>query len=394
MNSQNETYNLASDADQINSEDHQQSVNQSLHSTVNQSLHPDKPGDGGFTNRAVFIGISEVIVGNRLRSAVSTKVDELAESINAVGLLQPIVITEEKHLVAGLHRLRACQQLGFNEIHAVVIPDQQLKKEIAEIDENLIRNSLTVLEQCEQLKRRKELYEVLYPETRRGGYVRPNQNEELQSNDINDNRVVSEPFSSRAADEKRVTPRTIQRAVRIAERLDETVKNKIADLPVAARFTQLMRLAELEPVRQREIVDKMREEKLSFSQALNSFKTGETEANSNDVSEPITGAQRKIKKWTLSLSSVLNQFEDFNPSELQIVIEQLRLDCIDISIVHRLLAVCSEKPTPPNLPDYSQRPVSTARESLSSGESENDRSESIATLPLFQLADIKEEHKI
>lgn len=37
--------------------------------------------------------------------------DELQKSIAAVGLLNPIVITTDKTLVAGLHRLRACEAL-------------------------------------------------------------------------------------------------------------------------------------------------------------------------------------------------------------------------------------------------------------------------------------------
>jgi Tfp pilus assembly protein FimT len=37
---------------------------------------------------------------------------------------------------------------------------------LAEIDENLIRNALTELEQCLALARRKEIYEARWPETR------------------------------------------------------------------------------------------------------------------------------------------------------------------------------------------------------------------------------------
>ena len=82
-------------------------------------------------NKIVLIEIENIAVGHRLRSVSKSKVEELAESIAAVGLLQPIVITEDANLVAGLHRLEACRQLGITAINVVVIPNLQLQKEIA-----------------------------------------------------------------------------------------------------------------------------------------------------------------------------------------------------------------------------------------------------------------------
>ena len=286
-------------------------------------------------NKIVLVEIESTAVGHRLRSVSKGKVDELAESIAAVGLLQPIVITEDASLVAGLHRLEACRQLGIAAINAVVIPNLQLQKEIAEIDENLIRNQLTVLEQCDQLKRRKELYEALYPETKRGGYARA-ANDELKHEDINDSRVVNDAFSNRAASERKVTPRTIQRAVRIAERLDADAKSRIADSPIACRFTQLMRLAELEPTMQREIVAKITDEKLSFPQALKVCKGSDNTTNSgNDVEKSSSKTRREVKKWVSSFSSLLRQFEKFTLTELQAVIGQIKRDRIDFSTLHR-----------------------------------------------------------
>ena len=292
-------------------------------------------------NKIVLIEIESITVGHRLRSVSKGKVDELAESIAAVGLLQPIVITEDANLVAGLHRLEACRQLGISAINAVVIPNLQLQKEIAEIDENLIRNQLTVLEQCDQLKRRKELYEALYPETKRGGYARA-ANDELKHEDINDSRVVNDAFSNRAANERKVTPRTIQRAVRIAERLDADVKSRIADSPIACRFTQLMRLAELEPTMQREIVAKIADEKLSFPQALKVCKGSDVTNNPGNDVESSGKTRREVKKWISSFSYLLRQFEKFTLTELQTVIEQMKRDRVDFSALRRLSAECGE----------------------------------------------------
>jgi ParB family transcriptional regulator, chromosome partitioning protein len=94
--------------------------------------------------------------------------DELQRSIAAIGLLNPIVVTADKTLVAGLHRLRACAALGWKEIPATVVPLSAIDAELAEIDENLCRTELTVLERGEHLARRKALYLARHPETKVG----------------------------------------------------------------------------------------------------------------------------------------------------------------------------------------------------------------------------------
>jgi hypothetical protein len=48
----------------------------------------------------------------------------------------------------------------------MVLDVDELSSELAEIDENLIRNPLTKLEESEQMKRRKEIYEILHPESK------------------------------------------------------------------------------------------------------------------------------------------------------------------------------------------------------------------------------------
>jgi hypothetical protein len=94
---------------------------------------------------------------------------DLMESITRIGLLNPITVTTDHRLVAGASRLAACKRLGWVEIPAHVVTLDDIEAELAEIDENLIRNELTVLQRGEQLVRRKELYLARYPQTKRGG---------------------------------------------------------------------------------------------------------------------------------------------------------------------------------------------------------------------------------
>ena len=109
--------------------------------------------------------ISDVIVGNRKRKLNESKVQSLAESFSSIGQLQPITVSEGDYgtyrLIAGLHRLEAAKAIGWEKIQAAVFEGGEIETELAEIDENLMRNDLTVLEQGEHLARRNEILEIM-----------------------------------------------------------------------------------------------------------------------------------------------------------------------------------------------------------------------------------------
>lgn len=96
------------------------------------------------------IWIDGVIVGSRMRAVDAAKVDSLAASMAAIGLRQPVSVWEDDeknvHLVAGLHRLRAAEKLGWETIDAIVVDLSDIDRRRWEIAENLHRAELTALE--------------------------------------------------------------------------------------------------------------------------------------------------------------------------------------------------------------------------------------------------------
>ena len=97
------------------------------------------------------VHISDVIVPERLRKLDITKVAELAQSINQIGLLQPIVIDTDNNLLAGNHRLEAIKNLGYKKIECRKINLPEQKRKLVEIDENLIFNELSIIEKAEHI---------------------------------------------------------------------------------------------------------------------------------------------------------------------------------------------------------------------------------------------------
>jgi len=200
------------------------------------------------------VAIDKITVGEGRREL--RDVDELAKSIKEIGLLNPITITKDYRLVAGYHRLTACKKLGWATIPANVVDMDALHAELAEIDENLIRNELTVLERAEQLKRRKEIYEELYPETKQ---VTGKELAEKRWNATAESAVASRPsFVEDTAKKTGRAPRTVFEEVQIATRLDDEVKEMIRDTELADRKTDLLKLARLDKEEQKKVAEKIR----------------------------------------------------------------------------------------------------------------------------------------
>jgi len=166
--------------------------------------------------RVQNIRVGSVRVGKRMRPLGN--IDALVASIVEVGLLAPIAVSRDRRLISGLHRLAAFKALGRRTIPAIVLAVSRDEAQLREIDENLARNDLNLLERAEHLCRRKEIYERLYPETRKGG-DRGNQHIGGKSR-LNDNVT----FSQTAATFTKQSGRTIQRLVRIARLLTPETK--------------------------------------------------------------------------------------------------------------------------------------------------------------------------
>lgn len=194
------------------------------------------------------IPTASVIVHQRRRSLSSEKVRELASSMDEIGLLNPITVTEQRVLVAGLHRLEAARLLEWETIAATVVDLDADGLELAEIDENLIRNELAVLERGEHLARRQAIYERLHPETTHGSA------EQMQA--VRRGEIISSRQQSFAADTAARTglsERTVQQETKIGRDIVEDVRDAVRETPIADRKVTLLELSRLEPVQQREV---------------------------------------------------------------------------------------------------------------------------------------------
>lgn len=125
-----------------------------------------------------IIDMSRVRPRSGGRDISKENVKQLVASMGAIGLLQPITVIKARvmngpsmvdgyEVIAGRHRYCAAIELKWKEVPAIVLDvDADIQHiELIEIDENLCRAELTAAQRASHIKRRKEIWVAMHPET-------------------------------------------------------------------------------------------------------------------------------------------------------------------------------------------------------------------------------------
>ncbi len=179
------------------------------------------------------VKISNIKINPGRRETEPKAIEELARSIAAVGLMNPITLDQNNTLIAGLHRLEAAKLMGWTEIECNIIGMSGLQAELAEIDENIVRTKLTKQELGDQLLRRKDLYEMLHPETKAGAAQAAGMNRAIGNNVAAKLAPTTKSFVEDTFEKTGMSKRTISRLLQIANNMTQDAKRIVqaSDLP-------------------------------------------------------------------------------------------------------------------------------------------------------------------
>ena len=200
------------------------------------------------------IAISEIKVNTGRREVNLKGIDELIRSISEVGLLNPITVDPDHTLIAGLHRLEAAKRLCWSEIECTVCGLEGLEAELAEIDENVVRTSLSTIEYGELLERRKEIYESLYPQTKAGQAQAAGMHRVTGKHVTDKMSATCQPksFAQDTAGKLGVSPRTIERTIQTMKGLTQETRDVFRHFPnYELSQTNAAKLSRLEPAKQK-----------------------------------------------------------------------------------------------------------------------------------------------
>ena len=201
------------------------------------------------------IQVFQIKVNEGRREIDPEAVQELAKSISETDLINPITVDQDYTLIAGLHRLEAAKLLGWTEIECNVTDLEGQMAKLAEIDENFVRKNLSKVEYGELLLQRKEIYESLHPETRRG--MRNGQTSKTADSAV----LETKSFLQDTAEKTGKSPRTIAVEIQTAKNLTPEAKKIIQKADEKISKTSVLKLSRLAPEQQADAARKLAKEK-------------------------------------------------------------------------------------------------------------------------------------
>jgi ParB family chromosome partitioning protein len=182
------------------------------------------------------VSIADIHVPAERRGTDRETIERLANSIATLGLLSPILVRDGRNqvgeqgkrmiLVAGQHRLEALKLLGREHAECLLLADDDLRAELAEIDENLCRSELSPAQIAAAISRRKQIYIALHPETAAGKSQAKAMNAKLGRGDVSEK--CSPTFAVATAAASGMNRRTIEKAAARGEAITPEKLQKIA----------------------------------------------------------------------------------------------------------------------------------------------------------------------
>lgn len=208
------------------------------------------------------IQISDIDASDRLREVEEEHAVAIAQSMVEHGQITPIMVRPTPankagkfKLVAGAHRIRACQLNEDREIDAIIVQADRAEAQLLEISENLFRNDLSVVDRAIFVQTYREVWEQKHGIIRSGprnqGQLEPNKSAcvvDLISDE------AEAGFARHVADRLGVSKASAKRLDQISRRLTPDLRRRLRGTPAADNQSLLLKLASKPPEDQGKLV--------------------------------------------------------------------------------------------------------------------------------------------
>lgn len=191
---------------------------------------------------------------------LGTDVSELEKSIQTLGLIAPLVISNDNVILAGARRYQALLNLGYTEAPVIVVDKGELEKELVSIDENLVRKDLSKIEIEVHLRRAKEIYQSLNPVEEIQEEPKAQTEDEEEIAEVKKAKVEILPaqkFLNMVSEKTGLSPKQIHEAIVRDEKASPAVKEARKNGKLS--LSQTNEIVKLSPEEQEEAIEHIKE---------------------------------------------------------------------------------------------------------------------------------------
>ncbi|MBP0439473.1 ParB N-terminal domain-containing protein [Tianweitania sediminis] len=231
------------------------------------------------------IAISDIVVPERLRAVEEEHALAIAQSIVEHGLINPVTVRATPAakggsytLVAGAHRLRAFEINEESLIEAVIVEADKAEAQLIEVVENLFRNDLSVMDRATFVGTYRQVWEGKYGKIEAG---RPGNRANLAQ--LLEEEAEAGGFAQHVADRMGVSSRSIKRLNLIAQHLHPEVRSAVRGTAIADNQSALLKLAKMEPAKQRRMAIAFKSEGPDLSKAMVLVEGARPKINAQDA---------------------------------------------------------------------------------------------------------------
>lgn len=201
------------------------------------------------------INLSDIVINNKYLR-LNDDVETLKQSIQTVGLIHPLVVNKDNELIAGGRRYTALSELGWSKVPVLIVESSALEQELISIEENMIRQKLSSVEFEAGLRRAKDIYEELFPETKED-LDNPLDEEQIE---VLIEHTGRRPFAMEVAEKVGSSPSAIRAAIK--RDIDSSSKVKKARETGDISSAQASQLAKLDKQTQNDLLSVVVEKNL------------------------------------------------------------------------------------------------------------------------------------
>lgn len=260
----------------------------------------------------------QVIVGPRLRELNPEKVKALMVSREETGELPPIQcrllgIDDDGlpivRLVAGLHRLRACEALGV-PVDCMVREMTDAEERLVEIDENLLGPDLNPLDRAVFVEARLRAWAERFPErvVVEGDQVKRKRGRPEKGDNLSQFPAMG--FAEETANEIGLSDKTVKRALQVARGLTAETRAAIANSWIARNEGALRQLSAVaDPEEQAAVARELVSGRTKSVADARAYAAGREPIKPTTPSDEVLRAFEKL--WKAAPATVRDQMLDF-----------------------------------------------------------------------------------